>query len=147
MLVASPIGAFDQTSSEGCNLMNESRWDGFYNSTGTFYVPFDAGDHVVLTTSEPQDFGPNTSFVFAFGDTVLQQPFPGTIDYIVPHDTTVSIYWQEFNGNVTWNVSCTSAPTNPQQCRNGGFQEFIDPQTGMPFKNQGKCIAYVNSQR
>jgi hypothetical protein len=149
-LVAYPDPAFAQTPSEGCDLMNESRWDGFYNSTGTFLVAFSAGEHLVLTTSEPQDFGPNTYFVFVFGDTVLEQSFPGTIEYTVPQDTSVSIYWQVFSGNVTWNVSCTPAepptPTNPEQCKQGGYRDFIDPQTGAPFKSQGQCIAYVNSQ-
>jgi hypothetical protein len=138
---------FAQTPSEGCNLMNESRWDGFYNSTGFFYVAFTAGEHIVLTTSEPQNFEPNTYFVFEFGDTVEEHTFPGAIAYTVRQDTTVTIHWQVYDGNVTWNVSCTPAqpptPTNPEQCKHGGYSAFIDPQTGQPFKNQGKCIAYI----
>ena len=36
-------------------------------------------------------------------------------------------------------------PTSKEQCKDGGYQNFIDPSTGEPFKNQGQCIQYVNT--
>ena len=35
--------------------------------------------------------------------------------------------------------------TSVEQCKNGGYRNFIDPSTGQSFKSQGRCIQYVNS--
>lgn len=34
-------------------------------------------------------------------------------------------------------------PTNKDQCKNGGYVNFVDD-SGQPFKNQGQCVSYVN---
>lgn len=34
-------------------------------------------------------------------------------------------------------------PTDPNQCKNGGWQNFSDPS----FKNQGQCVSFVVSNR
>ena len=36
----------------------------------------------------------------------------------------------------------SDSPTGKEQCKNGGWKDFIDPRTGEPFKNQGQCIRY-----
>ena len=41
---------------------------------------------------------------------------------------------------IVWNESCT-APTNKDQCKNGGWMKFNTP----AFKNQGDCVSYVQS--
>jgi hypothetical protein len=63
--------------------------------------------------------------------------------------------WVDTNGNlapdadevqaaVTIRVPC--APTSKDQCKDGGYKNFIDPSTGQPFKNQGQCIQLVNAE-
>ena len=32
------------------------------------------------------------------------------------------------------------------QCKKGGYRNFIDPRTGRPFKNQGQCVSFVEHQ-
>jgi hypothetical protein len=36
------------------------------------------------------------------------------------------------------------APDPKDQCKNGGFANFIDPSTGQPFRNQGQCVSHAN---
>jgi hypothetical protein len=36
--------------------------------------------------------------------------------------------------------------TSKDQCKNGGYANFIDPSTGQPFQNQGQCIKFFNHQ-
>jgi hypothetical protein len=36
------------------------------------------------------------------------------------------------------------APDPKDQCKNGGFANFVDPSTGQPFKNQGQCVSHVS---
>jgi hypothetical protein len=44
------------------------------------------------------------------------------------------------NGQV---VGDPTSPVNKDQCKNGGFQNFTD-NSGLPFRNQGQCIAFVH---
>lgn len=37
------------------------------------------------------------------------------------------------------------APTTKDECKADGYQNFTDPSTDQPFKNQGQCIQYVNT--
>lgn len=46
-----------------------------------------------------------------------------------------------FNG-MTSNFELYNAPTDKDQCKDGGWQTF-SPQTGA-FKNQGECVSYTN---
>jgi len=46
-----------------------------------------------------------------------------------------------FNGT-TYNFELYNAPTDKDQCKDGGWQTF-SPQTGA-FKNQGECVSYTN---
>jgi hypothetical protein len=39
-----------------------------------------------------------------------------------------------------------SALTSKDQCKNGGYANFIDPSTGQPFQNQGQCVKFFNHQ-
>jgi hypothetical protein len=38
--------------------------------------------------------------------------------------------------------SSSGGPTNKEQCKNGGWENFTSPR---PFKNQGDCIQFVNT--
>jgi hypothetical protein len=38
------------------------------------------------------------------------------------------------------------ALTSKDQCKNGGYANFIDPSTGQPFQNQGQCVKSFNHQ-
>jgi hypothetical protein len=35
-------------------------------------------------------------------------------------------------------------PANKDQCKDGGYRNFIDPRTGRPFANQGQCVSFTN---
>jgi uncharacterized protein len=41
-------------------------------------------------------------------------------------------------------LSLVTVPTNRDQCRNGGWADFIRA-NGTTFKNQGQCVSYVNT--
>lgn len=49
-----------------------------------------------------------------------------------------------FNGTV-YDFQVTNAPTSKEQCKHGGFVNYTDAQ-GQAFKNQGQCVAFVESQ-
>jgi hypothetical protein len=38
-------------------------------------------------------------------------------------------------------------PTTKEQCKNGGFANYLDPRTNAPFKNQGQCVSFVEHQQ
>ncbi|HEY2003697.1 MAG TPA: signal peptidase I [Candidatus Saccharimonadia bacterium] len=42
-------------------------------------------------------------------------------------------------------ITVLAAPTSADDCKNGGWQQFKDPDGSPRFKNQGQCVAYVNS--
>jgi len=42
--------------------------------------------------------------------------------------------------DTTYDFEVYSAPTDKDQCKNGGWQTFNNPS----FKNQGQCVSYVN---
>ena len=50
-------------------------------------------------------------------------------------------------GDTPWTIAVRSpgVPTSKDQCKNGGYEHFIDPSTGQPFKNQGRCIQFVET--
>jgi hypothetical protein len=37
-----------------------------------------------------------------------------------------------------------SVPATAGQCKNGGWQHYTDA-SGTPFKNQGDCVSYVDT--
>jgi hypothetical protein len=37
-------------------------------------------------------------------------------------------------------------PVSEEQCKDGGYRNLIDPETGQPFKNQGQCVSFVEQQ-
>ena len=37
-----------------------------------------------------------------------------------------------------------TTPTDKNQCKSGGYKNFIDPSTGKAFKNQGLCVSFTN---
>jgi hypothetical protein len=39
--------------------------------------------------------------------------------------------------------AAAQAPDPKDQCKHGGFANFIDPSTGQPFRNQGQCVSHV----
>jgi hypothetical protein len=49
-----------------------------------------------------------------------------------------------FNGT-TYDFEVYSAPTDKDQCKNGGWQTFNPNRPAGPFKNQGDCIQYFNT--
>lgn len=51
-----------------------------------------------------------------------------------------------FNGT-TYDFEKYSAPSDKDQCKNGGWQTFNPNRPAGPFKNQGDCIQYFNTGR
>lgn len=49
------------------------------------------------------------------------------------------------NNNTTYNFDLHTAPTNKDQCKNGGWQTFNPNRPAGPFKNQGDCVSYVSN--
>lgn len=39
----------------------------------------------------------------------------------------------------------TISPTNKNECKDSGYQNFVNPDTLQPLKNQGECIKFVNN--
>ena len=37
-----------------------------------------------------------------------------------------------------------SADPGKDACKDGGYVNYLDPVTGDPFKNQGRCVSFVN---
>lgn len=47
---------------------------------------------------------------------------------------------------VTYNLDPYRVVTTKDECKNGGYNRVRDAQ-GNPFKNQGQCVSYVESNR
>jgi hypothetical protein len=45
--------------------------------------------------------------------------------------------------------ACANGPVNPPtsvaQCKDGGWQTFVDAQGNQAFKSQGDCVSYVQT--
>ncbi|HEX8286630.1 MAG TPA: hypothetical protein VF556_01465 [Pyrinomonadaceae bacterium] len=52
--------------------------------------------------------------------------------------------WTEYQPSVKFTAA--NAPTNADQCKNGGWQVRTRPD-GSLFKNQGDCVQYVNTKK
>jgi hypothetical protein len=50
----------------------------------------------------------------------------------------------DFNGTI-YDFEKFSAPSNKDQCKDGGWLTFNPSRTAGPFKNQGDCIQYANT--
>lgn len=49
-----------------------------------------------------------------------------------------------FNGTI-YDFEVYSAPSDKDQCKNGGWATFNPNRPAGPFKNQGDCIQYANT--
>jgi hypothetical protein len=59
-------------------------------------------------------------------------------------DGNFGIAAQMFSGTVTGTIDIPpSTPTSRDDCKNGGWRELVDD-TGTPFANQGRCMAWAN---
>jgi hypothetical protein len=49
----------------------------------------------------------------------------------------------------TCGSSCSNGPVNPPtsmaECKDGGWQAFLDAQGNQAFKSQGDCVSYVQT--
>ena len=96
----------------------------------------------VLTTSDPFTTAhvgglavrPTDGQVFASGG------FPSDIYNLSPDGEETLLGLTGFGG--VGDIAFTPLPTNKDQCKNGGWQDFSFPYT---FKNQGDCIQLVNT--
>jgi parallel beta-helix repeat protein len=108
-----------------------------------FGIRIDPGQHIGTLNAENNWWGSPT------GPTIASNP-GGTGAAIVDPDGVVD--YTPFRTAPVPDVdndgvldSCDSQigpPTNKNQCKNGGWQNFNAPRT---FKNQGDCIQYVNT--
>ena len=50
------------------------------------------------------------------------------------------------HGTVSGEVDIPSTPTTKKECNRGGWRSVVNGR-GRPFRNQGRCVAYVNHLR
>lgn len=67
----------------------------------------------------------------------------GPVDHFHP-----SVAGQEMIADVLWDAGYewgtpATTPTSKDQCKKGGWQSFTDA-AGVPFRNQGQCVAFTN---
>jgi len=51
--------------------------------------------------------------------------------------------WGAVNSQLAFKTYVAQAPTRKVQCKDGGWQNSINPDTGKPFQNQGECVSWV----
>jgi hypothetical protein len=90
------------------------------------------GGQVVATTCTPGG-APYSLVGYTTGDTLVAAQ-TATPSLAIPAFTNL----QNDKYVIVWNQSCTT-PTNKDQCKNGGWQNFNAPS----FKNQGQCVSWV----
>ncbi len=110
---------------EGTNMIDTSQLDG-----GMFYDPYETaltkyGTYEVMSVSLVSDGGWNA---VASGDDGEQTVW---FDNTMVGET---LYTYELVMNT---------PTTKDQCKHGGW-ESLENEDGMPFRNQGQCMQYVN---
>lgn len=54
--------------------------------------------------------------------------------------------WTGLQPSVKFTVTAVNAPTNANQCKNGGWMTLTRPD-GSTFKNQGDCVSYINKNK
>ena len=128
-----PDGTFYQTSAEFTEAGDFIR--GFLNT-------LDPETAEVLTTSDP--------FTTAHVGGLAVRPTDGQV--FASGGFQSDIYQLSLDGDETFvgltgfggvgDIAFTPLPTNKDQCKNGGWQDFSFPYT---FKNQGDCIQLVNT--
>jgi hypothetical protein len=99
--------------SEGCMYLNDQIQDGYYSGSGFRGLYLAAGELITIHADRPTNVSPTILRLrYNWGvpdEIVTTEPFPGTINYVVPVDGVTDINWQVDAGNATWTVSC-SAP-------------------------------------
>ncbi|MEA2874278.1 MAG: tripartite motif-containing protein 71 [Hyphomicrobiales bacterium] len=90
-----------------------------------------------------QIFDTNGVFQGAWGDSTT---------FREPEDIAIASTGEEFVGDFfpiglgrlsKWSAAANRHPTNKDQCRNGGYANYVDD-NNQPFRNQGRCVSYVN---
>jgi DNA-binding beta-propeller fold protein YncE len=110
---------------------------GIRHSNGLLYVADSHPNHRI------QIF--NTSGVFhgKWGDNSV---------FLQPEDIVIASTGAEFVSDFfpagfgrlsKWTAADNRHPTNKDQCKNGGYAADVD-ENGVPFRNQGQCVSYVN---
>jgi cysteine-rich repeat protein len=103
-------GVLTPGMSAGCIALNLTpTFDGLHSING-FASHFDAGDHIVMTASNPSSGSPTTVTLSVNNAVVQTTPFPGTVEYTFPAATTGPVQWNVDTGaEATWTVSCAMA--------------------------------------
>jgi Ca2+-binding RTX toxin-like protein len=102
----------------GCSLINDPFYDDQYGAAGIGALsPLAAGDHITLVANEPPIGETATGIQLLInGQVVDQDGVPGTLEYIVPVDGGVDVYWKVTPDgvNVPWAATCEPGlPTTP----------------------------------
>ena len=126
--------------SEGCAFVNRPNFDGLYQSVhSSDSLSFAAGDHLIFTANPPTSASETTIIGFGLPATAadLQAVFPGTIDYVVPVNTSSEIAWEAVAGNVTWTVNCGPASPPPATNTNTPTNTPIPTSKSVPTAQPG----------
>lgn len=104
--------------SSGCATLNGANFDALYGSGGPTTFSFNAGERITFHGTVPFSVGTPTGLQLRINATpVDSQPFPGTVAFTFPADTTATLFWSATPvGNVTWSVTCTPRQTS-EGCR------------------------------
>jgi hypothetical protein len=115
----------------GCNTVVGTKTPS--STPGWTHVEFNAADIAASLATTPGAVTLQDLYIIFDEGTDTGPDFTGTI-----HLDNISV-----NNQV---VGDPTSPTNKDQCKNGGWQNFTDT-NGQPFRNQGQCIAFVNRGR
>ena len=101
--------------SAGCAFLNGPTLDALYGSGGPVSLAFSAGERITFHGTVPFSLASPTGLELRINATPVDaQPFPGTVSFTFPSDTTASIFWGSTPaGNLTWSVTCT--PRQPSE--------------------------------
>ncbi len=108
--------ATTQSSSTGCNNINDPLFDTAYENGDAGFFPFFAGEQMVVAASPPANGSPELVSLSVNGDLVASAAFPATLTLIIPADGSYDISWGVKNGDATWSIDCdhpaSSTPTH-----------------------------------
>lgn len=119
-LAIAPRPAAAQELSPGCRFLNNSALDGDNIWVKTAVFEFWAGDTITIVASgagsSSLPAAPRLAQTFLLrlempvGTMVDEEPFPGTLRYVVPANIMADVWWgNSAEQHVWWEVSCTSA--------------------------------------
>lgn len=106
------IGHAAPASSSFCNTVNLPDFDGLFTSGGFDGENGRAGETIIARAAPPTRGVPTATTLYINGAVVASGGIPAVVSYTLPADGRYGAIWAvDAGGEVTWDVSCTPAPT------------------------------------